>query len=44
MASIPTIKNDNGIPTLYVKNESFLVLGGEIHNSGASMVRSVEKQ
>lgn len=44
MATIPIIKNDNGIPTLYVKNEPFLVLGGEIHNSAASDLTYMEKE
>lgn len=36
MGNIPEIKSDNGIQTLYVKDEPFFVLGGEIHNSAAS--------
>lgn len=44
MANTPIIKNDNGIPTLYVKDEPFLVLGGEIHNSAASDLTYMEKE
>lgn len=36
MANIPVIKKDKGIPTLYVKDEPFLALAGEVHNSSAS--------
>lgn len=42
--SIPMMKNDNGIPTLYVKGEPFIVLGGEIHNSSASSLEYMEKE
>lgn len=44
MHDIPVIKNDNGIPTLYVKGEPFLALAGEIHNSAASSLEYMEKQ
>lgn len=36
MADHPVIRNDNGIPTLYVKGEPFFALSGEVHNSSAS--------
>lgn len=37
------IKTDNNIPTLYVKGNPFLALGGEIHNSNASNLDYLEK-
>ena len=43
MNNIPQIKNDNGIPTLYVKGEPFFALSGEIHNSSASNLEYMEK-
>ena len=43
MNHIPQIRNDNGIPTLYVKGEPFFVLGGEIHNSSASSLEYMER-
>lgn len=43
MSNIPVIKMDNGIPTLYVKDEPFLILGGEIHNSSSSSLAYMEK-
>lgn len=41
--NIPQIKNDNGIPTLYVKGEPFFALSGEIHNSSASSLEYMEQ-
>lgn len=43
MTEIPVIKNENGIPTLYVKGEPFFALSGEIHNSSASSLDYMEK-
>ena len=39
MKQIPQIREVNGIQTLYVDDEPFFILGGEIHNS-ASIERS----
>lgn len=44
MTDIPKIKNDNGIPTLYVKGEAFLALSGELHNSSASSLAYMERE
>ena len=33
---IPEIKELDGIKTLFVYNETFLILGGEVHNSESS--------
>lgn len=44
MANIPMIKNDNGIPTLYVKDKPFFALSGEIHNSSSSSLQYMEKE
>lgn len=43
MTSIPTIKIDNKIPTLYVNDEPFLALSGEIHNSSASNMQYMKE-
>ena len=40
---IPEIRNDKGIPTLYVKGEPFFALSGEIHNSSASSLEYMEE-
>ncbi len=40
----PQIKNDNGIPTLYVKGEPFFALAGELHNSSSSSLEYMERQ
>lgn len=40
---IPEIRQDGGIPTLYVKGKPFLALSGEIHNSGASSLEYMEE-
>ena len=42
--SIPCIKNDNGIPTLYVNDEPFFALSGEIHNSSSSNLEYMEEK
>lgn len=44
MTKIPEIRNDNGIPTLYVKDEPFFALSGEIHNSSSSNLEYMEKR
>lgn len=44
MSHIPMIKEDRGIPTLYVKGEPFLALSGEIHNSSSSSLEYMEKE
>ena len=44
MAGIPVIKNDNGIPTLYVEGEPFFARSGEIHNSSASNLAYMERE
>lgn len=44
MSNIPEIRNDNGIPTLYVHEEQFLALSGEIHNSSASDLIYMEQK
>lgn len=44
MTDIPRIQNDRGFPTLYVKGEPFLALGGEIHNSSSSNLEFMEKE
>lgn len=42
---IPYIgKNENGVPTLYVKGEPFLILGGELHNSASSSLEFMDKE
>lgn len=43
MTHIPVIRNDNGIPTLYVKNQPFFACSGELHNSSASNLEYMEK-
>lgn len=42
--NIPEIKKLNGLPTLYVKNEPFFALAGEIHNSSAYDLKFMESQ
>ena len=42
MAGIPFIKNDNGIPTLYVHDQPFFACSGEIHNSSSSDLTYME--
>ena len=42
---IPCIMPDsNGIPVLYVQDEPFLILGGELHNSSSSSLEFMEKE
>lgn len=42
---IPYIeKNNHGISTLYVKEQPFLMLGGELHNSAASSLAHMEQE
>lgn len=42
---LPIMKpNDYGVPTLYVKEKPFLILGGEIHNSSSSSVSYMEEK
>lgn len=43
MKSLPEIRKYNGIDTLFVNNEPFIVLGGELHNSSASSLEYMEK-
>lgn len=40
---IPEIRTDQGIPTLYVKNEPFFALAGEVHNSAAYRLDDMER-
>lgn len=42
MKQIPQIREVNGIQTLYVNDEPFFVLGGEIHNSASSSLSYME--
>lgn len=44
MSELPAMKDDKGIPTLYVKGEPFFILGGEIHNSSASSISYMKEQ
>lgn len=44
MGQIPEIKELNGVKTLFVDGEPFLVLGGEIHNSSASDMQFMEER
>lgn len=45
MKQIPYIaENKHGVPTLYVKEEPFLMLGGELHNSAASSLEWMDKE
>lgn len=44
MSTIPHIKNYNNIPTLYVHDEPFIALAGEIHNSSASNLEYMKKE
>ncbi|MCM8709900.1 DUF5597 domain-containing protein [Clostridium sp. SYSU_GA19001] len=43
MKSLPEIRKYNGIDTLFVKDEPFIVLSGEIHNSSASSLEFMKK-
>ena len=41
---IPRIApNQYGVPTLYVNDQPFLILGGELHNSSSSSADYMEK-
>lgn len=42
--SMPVIKNDRGIATLYVEDRPFIALSGEIHNSSASSLEYMENK
>ncbi len=45
MNTMPEIKKDSqGIARLYVDNEPFLILGGELHNSSTSDLQYMEEQ
>ena len=44
MSNLPEIKKYNGADTLFVHNEPFLILGGEIHNSSASNLEYMEEK
>lgn len=44
MSGIPCIKELNGIKTLFVDDEPFLILGGESHNSSASNLDYMEQK
>lgn len=44
MSSIPEIRIDQGIPTLYVKDEPFFALSGEVHNSSAESLDYMEEK
>lgn len=44
MNEIPVIKDDRGIPTLYVKGKPFIALAGEVHNSSASSLKYMEER
>lgn len=44
MSELPAMKDDKGIPTLYVKGEPFFILGGQIHNSSASSISYMKEQ
>ena len=37
-------KDEKGFGTLYVNDEPFLILGGELHNSSSSNLQYMEKQ
>lgn len=41
---IPHIQTDNNIPTLYVKDEPFFALAGELHNSSSSSLSYMQQQ
>ena len=43
MSNLPEIRKYNGIDTLFVHNEPFIVLSGELHNSSASNLEFMEK-
>lgn len=43
MTSIPEIRKINGIDTLYVNDEPYLALAGEVHNSSAESLEYMEQ-
>ena len=44
-STIPYLaKNEHGVPTLYVEDNPFLILGGELHNSSASSLEYMEEE
>ena len=44
-STIPYLaKNEYGVPTLYVEDKPFLILGGELHNSSASSLEYMEEE
>jgi hypothetical protein len=43
MRKLPEIRKYNGIDTLFVSDEPFIVLSGEIHNSSASSLEFMKK-
>lgn len=43
MGNIPEIKKINGISTLFVKDEPFLALAGEVHNSSSASLAYMEE-
>ena len=44
MGSLPEIRKYNGIDTLFVHDEPFIILGGELHNSSASSLDYMEEK
>ena len=42
--SIPQVKDYNGLPTLFVKDEPFFCLAGELHNSDTSDPAYMERE
>ena len=43
MSHIPEVRNVNGIETLYVNEEPFFALSGEVHNSSAESLTYMEQ-
>lgn len=43
MSDLPEIRKYHGVDTLFVHNEPFIILSGEIHNSSASNLEFMEK-
>ena len=41
--TLPEIRQYNGADTLFVRNEPYIILAGEIHNSSASSLEFMEK-
>lgn len=41
---IPQIREDRGIPTLYVKGRPFIALAGEVHNSSSASLTYMEQK